>query len=543
MNYKDSKAAINSNINQTARSFVAIGFYLKHIRDKEMFHEDGYQNIWALAQGEFGISKPQASKFMAINDKFSVDGNSPILLEQYKDFSSSKLQEMLYLTDEQLEQVTVGTTVAEIREIKNPDKTVSTSKQEPEPEKVVPAQVEPEPDEPYWKKNIIPMPQRNEYIEQLALYLLRCSFDWFVSDTFNRVLHVGESEKEIKKEFRNPSSTWYVKMLNGEVYHFNLFEDIIQVYSPTEHLGYIEWFYLCAAVQRKYNTVAFERSNQKPEVDGQPEAVNDTQEPENTVDEPDIPCDTCGYEVQGCCDYTNTEDDYCVLGSKWKQRDTDTVETVAADIIQTEPESSEGKWYRKFFFGAYDCEETPIHEGDHIKVNDRYYRIKWNQRESRFVAEEVNKSYLGADLVCWPMYRINECKVVGSIYPSDEKPVEAEKEAPEQVQPELPVLKNNDQRSEWLKNYQNWGIWYQDDNINARYYKYDFLEGSRIVVVEHMHKQYVSTGKYEDTWGHGQYHLIGGKDKYSSYVHEFFNPYPDNTSELVEHLKNVQRKK
>lgn len=130
--YKDAKNFIKENINAASRSFVAIGYYLKYIRDKKLYEQDGYQNIWEFAQAEFGISKSSASRFMAINDRFSVDGNSPILQDRYKDFSSSKLSEMLTMTDEQLEQVTVTTTVAEIREIKNPDKVVATSQQEAE---------------------------------------------------------------------------------------------------------------------------------------------------------------------------------------------------------------------------------------------------------------------------------------------------------------------------------------------------------------------------------------------------------------------------
>ena len=34
-------------------------------------------------------------------------------------------------------------------------------------------------------------------------------------------------------------------------------------------------------------------------------------------DIPPLPCDTCGYIKQGCCDYPCTPDDYCVLGDKW----------------------------------------------------------------------------------------------------------------------------------------------------------------------------------------------------------------------------------
>ena len=134
---RDVKTYIRDNINSVSRSFVAIGYYLKYIRDHELFTEDGYQNIWELAQVEFGIGKSSASRFMAINDRFSKDGNSPILLDQYKDFSSSKLSEMLTMTDEQLDQVSITTTVAEIREIKNPDKVVATSQQEEKPIKPI----------------------------------------------------------------------------------------------------------------------------------------------------------------------------------------------------------------------------------------------------------------------------------------------------------------------------------------------------------------------------------------------------------------------
>lgn len=42
-------------------------------------------------------------------------------------------------------------------------------------------------------------------------------------------------------------------------------------------------------------------------------------------------------------------------------------------------------------------------------------------------------------------------------------------ETPEQ--PPLPVMKNNDQRKEWLRNYKEWGIWYKDEHIGATFYK------------------------------------------------------------------------
>ena len=55
-------------------------------------------------------------------------------------------------------------------------------------------------------------------------------------------------------------------------------------------------------------------------------------------------------------------------------------------------------------------------------------------------------------------------------------------EKPETVQPGLPLMKNNDQRKEWLRNYRAWGLWYEDEHIGAKYYKYDFENGAWLIV-------------------------------------------------------------
>lgn len=49
----------------------------------------------------------------------------------------------------------------------------------------------------------------------------------------------------------------------------------------------------------------------------------------------------------------------------------------------------------------------------------------------------------------------------------------------EMEQPEIPVLKNNEQRKQWLSEYKAWGLWYRDENIDVNYYKFDFPDGSR----------------------------------------------------------------
>ena len=98
--YEEAKNIIAINLQDMSRKFIAIGFYLKHVRDNEMYLQDGYKDIWEFAKNQYGIQRSTASRWMAINDRFSVDGNSPILLEQYKNFGKSQLQEMLYLPDD-----------------------------------------------------------------------------------------------------------------------------------------------------------------------------------------------------------------------------------------------------------------------------------------------------------------------------------------------------------------------------------------------------------------------------------------------------------
>lgn len=116
----DIRVFIRANLKSVARSVVAVGYYLKSVRDRSLWMEaeQGYESVWDFAQTEFGISKSTASRYMAINDRFSEGGNSPLIMEQYADLSKSQLQEMLYISDQQAEKVTPDTTVLEIRQMR-----------------------------------------------------------------------------------------------------------------------------------------------------------------------------------------------------------------------------------------------------------------------------------------------------------------------------------------------------------------------------------------------------------------------------------------
>lgn len=114
------KEDIRQKLAETAQNFVYIGYRLKQIRDSGMY--GGASDVFEFAKNEYGLGKSTVSRFIAINEKYSKEGNSLELRDEYKGFSSSKLSEMLTLPDSECELITEKTTVKDIRELKSFDR-------------------------------------------------------------------------------------------------------------------------------------------------------------------------------------------------------------------------------------------------------------------------------------------------------------------------------------------------------------------------------------------------------------------------------------
>ena len=123
--------------------------------------------------------------------------------------------------------------------------------------------------------------------------------------------------------------------------------------------------------------------------------------------------------------------------------------------------------------------------------------------------------------------------MVSSLEPPDEPdPV---------VQPELPVMKNNDQRAAFVDAYETWPLWIETKETGERYYRYDLPDGTSMVIkVYHARLfDYKATEKpYEDRhsegYGRHEYYLL--KDG------KFFRDCETNRSMLIEKLKEIQKK-
>ncbi len=520
MNYAESKAVIKSNINQLAGNFVAIGYYLKHIRDKEMYKEDGYQSIWELAQVEFGISKSQASKFMSINDRFSVDGNSPILQERYREFSSSKLSEMLYLTDEQLEQVTVGTTVAQIREIKKPDKVVSTSKQEPEPKK------------PYYECAAYKQYWYTKGCKDCFYDNADCPYDR--TGYFEELKQKEEWNKrcEVLKEMCNALCEMFAHSLETNKYSMESIKSISrkdQEYSfgfGDDGYGHSKYDAICK--NARYYVKTFDGKEawqfEAGAIDQHIWNFNSREwdkRQRNIIDIPE-PVDDQPKFVYNEPEFEEVVDESVI------KTDDSVIETVEADIIQTVPEQNT----------ATDGQEDELSIAKEILQKKQTDLKNWidvtKGKETTGDIRAINRLKIEvaalANLIC-------ELEAI-------------EKTTPKMKQPELPVLKNNDQRRAFIEAYESWPIWIDIKETGERYYRYDLADKVAIIVKvskQHALRDYKPTKKVE--YASPVYYLLGVRANYSTKV-EFveddtrtFYECCSNMTMLIDYLREYQKKK
>lgn len=117
--YQEYKAALDTELQQSAESFVRIGYMLKLARDTDILTGSGYNSVNEFARAEYNIDKTMVSRFISINDRFSEGGNSDRLQEQYRGFGYAKLSIMLQLPDAVNAEITPAFSKAEVQALKD----------------------------------------------------------------------------------------------------------------------------------------------------------------------------------------------------------------------------------------------------------------------------------------------------------------------------------------------------------------------------------------------------------------------------------------
>ncbi len=560
VSYEDAKVFIKSNITSAARSFIAIGYYLKLVRDKEMYREDGHETIWDFAKTEYGISQSTASRYMSMNDRFSKEGNSPIIRDEYKEFGKSQLQEMLSLTDEQMERVSPSDRVEDIRNMRKPkeipyvhipgqveltdfpgvepeDVAASVQAREEiasrQPEKqtytisaedLLTEPVQQELEQPVaisQQKELISEPQ-----SAVAQEAEKSGEAGSLPEKSGKCIHRGECNMECHSSERRPAPQLSAYGTPRREYPA---DSLIATEGCEGGHDCFSCSMECEIRQAERRCVGASCGNPFPceilmNLDGIREQIGEN-------------CEFVNYELayhragdgepSPCCKHCKNPCEYIC---EWAMR-----------VLDQEPQQPAAKEQQneEICCENENQEETAEAENEPSDVDLLRGML---EKEKEFLDEMIKVDKVEP----LPPKLLRKKKILVAALAGMLCNLE-EPEPEEAKQPALPVMKNNDQRKAWLRDYQSWGLWYTDEHIGARYYKYDFENGARLIVEEYSNYNKFTGKDYTSSY----LHLVGGSEptKHPMYGcgkwnrHETYDRYPDSETELVEFLKEIQKKK
>ncbi|EGA92605.1 hypothetical protein HMPREF9474_03494 [ [[Clostridium] symbiosum WAL-14163] len=565
------KAFIRSNIAAASRSFIAIGYYLKYARDKKLYEEDGHASIWEFAREEYGISKSTASRYMTMNDRFSEGGNSPIVAKAYRGYGKSQLQEMLYLNDEQLEQVTPDTQVKQIREIRQPvrevpyfelpgqlsiddfpdvmpepveyqvqpaantgstvlsvkdfeadEQGIAISQQEkwnevaleeaevlrekPEPDSktIAPASEETVVDTNTCPPNNNSSCRRQEWgtspEEQKAGHkeCVKCWEDW---KNRQKVLNAAKVQRE---EIPLPNENWNLGDLPQvkEKYLKQLAEKLV------EKMGN-------RLIREEISGIPSDKSIKKSV------QTLDEQEGDGIGLEDCVKAFACAEIVEfsrededlGICSYNRLANQVRKTLEGWEAQNETVIDAKYTEVEEPEAVQSEEESLTDLQIAREELERAQrlldkclLDLPDESNINIRRLKTKVDA------------------LACYV------CELD-----------DIENPPPKPVQPELPLLKNNDQRAAFVDDYETWPLWIETKETGERYYRYDLEDGTSMVVKVYHAKlfDYKTEGLiYEERFAEG----YGRHEYYLLEPGKFFRNCATNRSNLIEKLKEIQKK-
>ena len=456
---EDAEVFIRSNLQSAVRSVIATGFYLKHIRDNELYLEAGYKNVNEYAMDRFGLSASATSRYITRNTRFSRGGNSPLIDDRFKDFSKSQLQEMLGMSDEQLEQVTPDMTVREIRSMARPKEV---------PYIEIPGQTE---------LKDIPGVMPEERAE---------SFEASTAELFD----VEEDENMVQSVAGKPISQ---EMSITELVEEEDAEIATSQLLPEE----------TAANEQRNESIDAAEKQQMGHCLHRPEY--ECSLPEKYMHRPGSGTD-CAHE---CC-WECAKHGECKLECNSSADRPETEEEIATS--QTDTEASENEMKERTDMEI--LRELLERKKQLLSKCLRAPGIDKSDEHIRMQKLEVGAL---ASMLC------------------ELEDLEEKKDRPKQ--PELPPLRNNDQRAAFIDTYETWPLWIDNQETGERYYRYDLQDGTSFVIKTYHSMLYDWKADVAMRYKEG----YGANEEYLLESGKFFRDCRANRTALIEKLKEIQK--
>ena len=537
LTFIDTRRLANISYKDIKNGFVGFGYYLKIIRDEKLWQGQGYDSFNEFLGDEYGKDKSWASRCINLYDKFGIPvepGELPRLEDAYESYNVSQLIEMIPMQEELQEQVTPDMSVKAIRALK-PRKekkvaTVATPEQEPEPHQEAQTEPEPEPPRPEKSGKCIHRPEFDCTLEEAHKLIPGTGEDCSRVCCWECVRR-GDCELECYSSQRRPEHLETPKaepdcplleaadVQQGKTAIPSQEECVMDFYQ--HHMSK-----LCAQAANDGNVKLLRQ-----------ELISNHGEPHNSGST-EYGFYQCGPER------IHFQDNMCetFLSLTWGKY----VKELLSLLGSAEDEASE---HEDDVPGMPESQDTVI-DGEFTEISETEEDIRAPEEpmtELQIAQDELGraKKLLNDGLKCdvdendihIRRLKIKVCALVSYVCDLDD----IVNPPPKPEQPELPVLKNNDQRAAFVDAYETWPLWIETKQTGERYYRYDLEDGTSMVVkVYHarIFDGYASgsyEAKYHDGYGRHEYYLLrDGK---------FFRDCDMNRSLLIEKLKEIQKVK
>ena len=106
-----------------------------------------------------------------------------------------------------------------------------------------------------------------------------------------------------------------------------------------------------------------------------------------------------------------------------------------------------------------------------------------------------------------------------------------------QEQPELPALKNNDQRKRFLETFREWPVWFEVPQAAEVYYRYDLPDGCSLVICEY---HYWASWKVKYGYG-GEPECTGTREYLLTPEYHYLEDCKISRTAMIEKLKEIQK--
>jgi len=310
---------------------------------------------------------------------------------------------------------------------------------------------------------------QREFLNPFAIWLIKNHKDWFLTDFAARVTHVEKSEKELKRHFSaDGSCSFGFPLKAGDTAYIHFFQDRLEIMqfdeAGTKQLaGISDWFYLCASIQSMWNEVVMEDAQEK------------------LIKEP-ATADIKTFYEKRAVQYDDDRSKLKELLIKHYGKGHNGGNGIGF-VYQCSPRglklrnADEITWARfvqlvNELIPKVEAEEPEDEQDEDVEE----YTAQYFLDEQKQILDE----WLEAG--GWPEKMLARQKIIVGALAS----MVCDLESDEQLeQPELPVMKNMDQREEFVNTFHDWPIWCKNELTEETYYRYNLPDGSAIIVKEY----------------------------------------------------------